>query len=89
MQQYVSLYDIIYSPPPPPNLLVEGKRLLGVGGLVEEEGVHAWGGGEIGKFMKQKKNPKSTLLADNTRGLKPTKQAQASRFCSELNHPPP
>ena len=51
------------------------------------------GGGEknwkirkIGKFMKQKKKPKSTLFVDNTQGLITTNKAQASRFCSTASH---
>ena len=43
------------------------------------------GGSKIGKLMKQKKKPKSTMLADNTQARvdnNNTNKAQAIRFCS-------
>ena len=39
--------------------------------------VRLGGGSKIGKLMKQKQTPKSTLLADNTQGLITTKQTKS------------
>ena len=44
-------------------------------------------GDNIGEFMKQKKSPKSTLLADNTLGLITTKQTKPKSVASAALHP--
>ena len=49
--------------------------------------VGLWGVGLIGKCMKQKE-PKSTLLADNTQGLRTIKQTKPRPVASEAPYPP-
>ena len=62
---------------------------LGVGfedfhlGHADGDGATGGGGVKKGTFINKKKNPKSTLLADNTRvNNNKTNKAQASRFCA-------
>ena len=47
----------------------------------------AWGGGEKLKNLRNKKSPKSTLLADNTRGLRTTKQTKPTPVAFAASHP--
>ena len=61
------------------------KTLLA--GLMIDVCVWGGGGGKIEKFKKKKKSPKSTLLADNTRGLVTTKQAKPRPVASAAPHP--
>ena len=50
-------------------------------------GLNNWGGGgKIGKFFEIKQ-PKSTLLADNTQGLITTKQTKPRPVASAASHP--
>ena len=79
----------LFTTPPPPNLGISELKAWSKVGRNEEARQDAKGkvgpkriqgclgvrGSIIGKLMKQK-SPKSTLLGDNTQGLKATKQTQ-------------
>ena len=62
----------------PPTSKTRGTNNLNVGRLHIECVGLGGGGSKIGKFMKRKE-PKSTLLADNIRGLIATKQTKPRR----------
>ena len=97
VQQIASIFGQAQSQDPPPPYRqfqdVHFESLLGLfvvpNSNCEKNPQKAWGGGGRGdgKIDEIKKKPKSTLLAENTRGLITTKQTKLRPVASAAPHP--